>query len=619
MINNTFVDFEASRKLFVKRVVISGIFLLILLTLIMARYYDLQVTRHQDFVTQSDNNRVHVRPVSPTRGLIYDRNGKLLADNRSTYNLTIVRERSKDLDKLLADLGSLIHISENDISEFKKRLNRRKPFANTALKFDLTEQDRSILAVNSFRLEGAEVSAHLTRHYPTEAMFAHAVGYVGRINEQEMSIIDPVKYSGTDSIGRIGIEKEYENYLLGQVGSEHVETNARGRVMRLMSKKDPQPGQNLTLHLDSNLQQVAYNALENYRSALVAIDVKSGGILAMLSTPSYNPNAFVSGIGKKDYASLINSADRPLFNRALKGQYPPGSTIKPMLGLIALNEEIVTAEHTISDSGYFYLDGVSRPWRDHNAKKGGHGADVNLARAIVESCDVYFYTMSTEMDIDLLSSNSKLFGFGGKTNIDIPGEQIGIMPDRYWKKNELGEAWFDGDTVNASIGQGFMLATPLQLAVMTARLASNGRIVTPRLVKAINGVGIEPNNENSNLTDIDTLHWDYIHKAMQDVIHSPQGTANKISAGLNYRMAGKTGTAQVVSIDADVEYDKTKIQERQWDHALFIAFAPADDPEIAVALIVENGGHGSVIAAPIVRLVIDEFMKTSTNENLVLR
>ena len=617
--NYTFVDIEATRKLFVKRILVSSIFAMVLITLILARYHDLQITRHQDFVTQSDNNRVHVRPVSPTRGLIYDRNGKLLADNRSTYNLTVVRERSEDLEKLLADLGELIHISENDVSEFKKRLHRRKPYENTALKFDLTEQDRSILAVNSFRLEGAEVSAHLIRNYPMEAIFAHAVGYVGRINEQEMLVIDPLKYSGIDSIGRIGIEKQYEDYLLGHVGSEHVETNARGRVMRLMSKIDPQPGQNLTLYLDSNLQKIAFNALQDYRSALVAIDVKSGGILAMVSTPSYNPNAFVSGIGKRRYADLVNSADRPLFNRALRGQYPPGSTIKPMLGLIALNEEIITAEQTIDDSGYFHLDGVLRPWRDHNAKKGGHGANVNLARAIIESCDVYFYTLSTEMDIDLLSSRSKLFGIGEKTNIDIPGEQAGIMPDREWKKNELGESWFDGDTVNASIGQGFMLATPMQLAVMTARLASNGKIISPRLVRAVNGIGVESGNEHSSVIEIDSPHWDYVHKAMQDVVHSPKGTAHKISKGLSYRMAGKTGTAQVVSIDADVEYDKNKINERQWDHALFIAFAPADDPQIAVALVVENGGHGSVTAAPIVRLLIDEFMKTSANESLVLR
>ena len=615
----TFIDFEAIHKLFIKRIVVSSIVTLVLAALIMARFFDLQVTRHQDFVTQSDNNRLHVRPVSPTRGLIYDKNGKLLADNRSTYNLTVVKERSEDLDKLLADLSELIHISENDVNEFKKRLDRRRPYENTTLKYALTEQDRSILAVNSFRLAGAEVSARLTRYYPMEHMFAHALGYVGRINEEEMQVIDPLKYSGTDSIGRIGVEKQYENYLLGQVGSEHVETNARGRVMRLMSKTDPQPGQNLTLHLDSNLQKIAYDALKSYRSALVAIDINSGGILAMVSTPSYNPNAFVSGIGKSHYADLVNSADRPLFNRALRGQYPPGSTIKPMLGLIALSEEIVTAEQTIDDSGYFYLDGVLRPWRDHNAKKGGHGANVNLARAIVESCDVYFYNMSTQMDIDLLSSKSKLFGLGAKTNIDIPGEQAGIMPDRDWKKNQLGEAWFDGDTVNASIGQGFMLATPMQLAVMTARLASNGKMVAPRLLRDIDGVPIEPANKTSNALEIDTLHWDYVHQAMQDVVHSPKGTANKISRGLSYKMAGKTGTAQVVSIDADVEYDKTKINERQWDHALFIAFAPAENPKIAVALVVENGGHGSVTAAPIVRKIMDEFMGTAANESVALR
>ena len=610
---STFIDLTRQHQIFVTRVIIACIIASFLAIVIIARYFDLQIMRHQDFVTQADNNRVHMRPASPSRGLIYDRNGNLLADNRPTYNLTIVRERSQDMAQLLVDLNGLIDISDNDITQFKRRLKRRKPYENTALKYNLSERERSILAVNSFRLAGAEVSARLTRHYPSGELFAHVIGYVGRINEEESQAIDTIRYSGTDSIGKIGIEKYYEDSLLGQVGNEHVETNARGRVMRVLSKVDPLTGDSLTLHLDRRLQATAHAALKDLRAALVAIEVKSGGILAMVSTPSYDPNLFVSGISQVNYSALVQSEDRPLFNRAIRGQYPPGSTIKPIFGLIGLQNEDISAEHTIDDPGYFYLDGVERPWRDHNSKRGGHGKGVDLAEAIIESCDVYFYTMSVDTGIDVLADYSQQFGLGRITGLDIPGEQSGIMPSKKWKRQARGQPWFNGDTINASIGQGFMLATPLQLAVMSARLASRGKVLEPRLVKARNGVE-KPPTEQSAVIDIDSEHWDYMHRAMRDVVHSPRGTANRIRKDIGYNMAGKTGTAQVISISADDEYDREKINQRQWDHALFIAFAPVEDPQIAIGLIVENGEHGSSTAAPVARLVIDEYMKNQPDQ-----
>ena len=613
--DSTFIDLTRQHQIFVTRVIIACIVAIVMGIVIVARYFDLQITRHQDFVTQADNNRVHMRPASPSRGLIYDRNGNLLADNRPTYNLTIVRERSQDMEQLLVDLNGLIDISDNDITQFKKRLKRRKPYENTALKYNLSERERSILAVNSFRLAGAEVSARLTRHYPSGELFAHVIGYVGRINEEESQTIDTIRYSGTDSIGKIGIEKHYEDSLLGQVGNEHVETSARGRVMRVLSKVDPLAGDSLTLHLDRRLQATAHAALEDHRAALVAIEVKSGGILAMVSTPSYDPNLFVSGISQVNYSALVQSEDRPLFNRAIRGQYPPGSTIKPIFGLIGLQNEDISAEHTIDDPGYFYMDGVERPWRDHNSKRGGHGKNVDLAEAIIESCDVYFYTMSVDTGIDVLADYSQQFGLGRITGLDIPGEQSGIMPSKEWKRQARGQPWFNGDTINASIGQGFMLATPLQLAVMSARLASRGKVLEPRLVKARNGVE-KPPTEQSAVIDIDSEHWDYMHRAMRDVVHSPRGTANRIRKDIGYNMAGKTGTAQVISISADDEYDRDKINQRQWDHALFIAFAPVEDPQIAIGLIVENGEHGSSTAAPVARLVIDEFMKNQPDQQL---
>jgi len=615
MINDAaFSDPARERRIFAGRLLISVFLVFVTGLVVVARYVDLQLTRHEDFATHSDNNRVHVRPAPPSRGLIYDHNGELLADNRPTYILTIVRERSDDLDELLSTIGTLIDISDSDLKRFEKRLKRRKPYEQTPLKYDLTEQERGILAVNGYLLDGAEVSARLMRFYPNGELFGHVIGYVGRINERENQTIDSIKYSGTDSIGKIGLEKFYEPQLLGEVGSEHVETNARGRVMRVLENIDPQPGNNLTLYLDSRLQRVAHKAFKDERGALVAIDVKTGGILAMVSAPGYDPNLFTSGISQRNYDSLLNSPDRPLFDRSIRGQYPPGSTIKPLFGLIGLHSNTITMDYVIDDPGFFVMEGIERPWRDHNSKRGGHGKGVDLAEAIIESCDVFFYKMSIKTGIDLLSSYSEKFGLGQTTGIDLPGERPGIMPSRQWKKGARGQSWFNGDTINTSIGQGFMLATPLQLAVMSARIASRGKMITPKLVKSINGETLA-GSEVTEPLDINPEHWDYVHKAMNDVVHSARGTAKGISKGLSYKIAGKTGTAQVISIKAEEEYDSSKIVKSQWDHALFVAFAPAEDPQIAIGLIVENGEHGSSAAAPIARLVMDIYMKSKAGSH----
>ncbi|MGB2154425.1 MAG: penicillin-binding protein 2 [Porticoccaceae bacterium] len=608
--DSAFSDPARERRIFAGRLLVTAIGVVVMGIIVIARYVDLQINRHQNFATHSDNNRVHVRPAAPSRGLIYDRNGELLADNRPTYSLTIVRERSENLDELLTKVSELITISEEDKKRFRKRLKRRKPYEQTPLKYNLTEEERGILAVNGFRLQGAEITARLTRFYPSRELFAHVIGYVGRINERESQNIDAVAYSGTDSIGKIGIEKYYEDKLLGTVGSENVETNARGRVMRILDSVGATPGDSLTLHLDSRLQKVAYEAFEGERGALVAIDIKTGGILSMVSAPSYDPNLFVSGISQRNYNQLINSPDRPMFDRAIRGQYPPGSTIKPLFGLIGLHKNTITMDYSINDPGYFFMEGIERPWRDHNSKRGGHGQGVDLAEAIIESCDVYFYKMSVKTGIDLLSSYGKIFGLGTVTGIDLPGERPGIMPSRSWKQGARGEAWFNGDTINVSIGQGYMLATPLQLAVMSARIASRGKMIQPKLVQSINANPVQAEVLDIPNLEINNDYWDYVHRAMRDVVHSAKGTAKGISAGLDYEIAGKTGTAQVISIDAEEEYDSTKIDKSKWDHALFVAFAPVDDPQIALGLIVENGEHGSSAAAPIARKVIDTYMQS---------
>ena len=611
MNEEAFSDPARERQSFVGRVLLASLLMLAFTAILIARYFDLQINQHQDFVTQSDNNRVHMRPNPPARGVIYDRNGEMLADNQSVSNLTIIRERSNDLEKLIENIGTLVPLSESDVTRFYKRLKRRRPFEQTPIKFNLSEEEQAILAVNEHRLDGVKVSARLSRFYPKRDLFAHVVGYVGRINEREISLIDPIQYSGTDSIGKVGLEKFYENSLLGSVGSEHVETNARGRVMRVLNKVDPDSGSDLVLHVDSNLQQIAFDAFAGERGALVAMDVKTGGVLAMVSAPSYDANLFVSGISQKNYSELLNSADNPMFNRAIQGQYPPGSTVKPLFGLIALDNKTVSPSTRIEDPGFFFMEGIERPWRDHNSERGGHGKGVDLAKAIIESCDVFFYKMGIKTGINILSSNSSAFGLGAKTGIDLPGEAIGIMPSRTWKKENRNSSWFNGDTINMSIGQGFMLSTPLQLAVMTARIASKGKIIEPRLVKSVGGIDLVP-AKTKQVKEIDPKYWDYIHDSMKGVVHSARGTATSINRGLTYTMAGKTGTAQVVSISADDAYDKSKLNKRQWDHALFIAFAPFDDPQIAVGLIVENGEHGSSAAAPIARSVIDAYLQANS-------
>jgi penicillin-binding protein 2 len=611
MNEEAFSDPARERQIFVGRVLLASLLMLAFTGILIARYFDLQINQHQDFVTQSDNNRVHMRPNPPARGVIYDRNGEMLADNQSVSNLTIIRERSNDLEKLIENIGTLVPLSESDVTRFYKRLKRRRPFEQTPIKFNLSEEEQAILAVNEHRLDGVKVSARLSRFYPKRDLFAHVVGYVGRINEREISLIDPIQYSGTDSIGKVGLEKFYENSLLGSVGSEHVETNARGRVMRVLNKVDPDSGSDLVLHVDSNLQQIAFDAFAGERGALVAMDVKTGGVLAMVSAPSYDANLFVSGISQKNYSELLNSVDNPMFNRAIQGQYPPGSTVKPLFGLIALDNKTVSPSTRIEDPGFFFMEGIERPWRDHNSERGGHGKGVDLAKAIIESCDVFFYKMGIKTGINILSSNSSAFGLGAKTGIDLPGEAIGIMPSRTWKKENRNSSWFNGDTINMSIGQGFMLSTPLQLAVMTARIASKGKIIEPRLVKSVGGIDLVP-AKTKQVKEIDPKYWDYIHDSMKGVVHSARGTATSINRGLTYTMAGKTGTAQVVSISADDAYDKSKLNKRQWDHALFIAFAPFDDPQIAVGLIVENGEHGSSAAAPIARSVIDAYLQTNS-------
>jgi penicillin-binding protein 2 len=468
--------------------------------------------------------------------------------------------------------------------------------------------------VHGHRFPGVDVKATLLRDYPQGLQTAHLLGYVGRINEKELQLIDTSNYSGTDFIGKSGVEKSYESLLHGNVGLQQVEVNAKGRVLRVLENQPPEPGNNLQLFLDMKLQSTALEALGEYNGAVVAIDIETGGVLTLVSKPGYNPNLFVEGISSKDYRALEDSPDNPLFNRAIRGQYPPGSTVKPFIGLAGLEYDVVGFHQETYCPGYYQLPGKEHKYRDW--KKWGHGK-VDMAKAIVESCDVYYYELARTLGIDRLYEFLTGFGFGIPSRVDLDGELSGLMPSREWKQSKRREPWYPGETLIVGIGQGYFLATPLQLASATATLANRGHRIRPRVVATIedsNGVIRDSPLIEDVLHQLDPLHWDQVIEAMTDVIEGQRGTARSIYTS-NYTIAGKTGTAQVFSIKQDEEYDEETVAKKKRDHALFIAFAPVESPKIAIAVVVENGGHGGSVAAPIARQVMDRYLLDSPQAN----
>lgn len=606
-------DHYNESRIFSHRVWFVFAIVLLLMGVLVYRYYDLQVTDYQDYATESDRNRIQVQALPPTRGLIYDRNGVLLADNRPSYTLTVVKERVGDLDETIALLSSLLEISDSDLERFQKNLaQRRRPFEPVLLRSELNEEEIARFSVNAFRLPGVAVEAQLVRYYPFGAAFAHSVGYVSRINAEELASFSEEQYEsyrGTNAIGKIGIEKQYEDFLLGTVGYRNVETDARGRVLRELERFDPLPGQDLHLYVDAHVQAAAIEAMQGQRGAIVAVEVDTGGVIAIVSNPGFDPNLFVTGISSKNYRALNDSKENPLFNRALQGAYEPGSTLKPMLGLAGLEAGVITPATTINDIGYFQLPGVKRRFRDHIS--WGHGKAVDLKQAIIESCNTYFFNLVNEMTINKVVPFGKQFGLGEKTDIDIPSERSGIWPSPEWKRKTRGLSWGLGDTLNVGIGQGDVLLTPAQLATMTATLASRGRrqklkVVQPKWqsdLLLLEQIIAKP----KHIVQAKDEHWDYVLAAMEQVVHHPKGTARSVSKDLAYRMAAKTGTAQSISIGQDQKYNEDELEERYRDDALVVAYAPADNPKIAISVIVENKGHGGEIAAPIARKVLDTY------------
>ncbi|HEY0963167.1 MAG TPA: penicillin-binding protein 2 [Pseudomonadales bacterium] len=621
----TFKDHNRERQIFVSRLLVGGGIAIFLLTLLIARLVFLQVYQHEYYSTKSDSYRISIQPVVPNRGLIYDRNGVILAENKPSYTLTVVKEHAADLEHSLELLRTLIRLTPDDEQEFIDRQRRRAvPFSSVPLRFNLSEEERANIAINQFQLPGISVESELVRHYPQGELMAHALGYVAALSEDDLKLVDPENYAGTHQIGKMGVEKFYESLLHGKVGYETVEKNARGQIMKVLDRTDPVPGEDIMLHLDSKLQQAAVNALGDFRGGIVALDPETGGVLAMVSKPSFDPNLFVGGISSADYAKLQDRIETPLFNRAL-GRYSPGSTIKPFLGLAALDTGLRTREYTIRDNGQFRLPNSSHVYHDWTWWDNRSGHDiVNLEKAIYQSCDIYFYDLARDMDIDTMHDFLYQFGFGRNTSVDIPQASVGILPSREWKREAKGEPWYPGETVNSSIGQGYTEATPLQLATATMLIANKGKWNPPALLKRV-GLGAQDVQHQHEMPDIQLKNpadWDFIQHAMQSVVHKDRsegyrtnGTAydyianakdNRLTA---YHMGGKSGTAQVINHAADFKKgDGKALPEIYRDHGLFIAFAPVEAPKIAVAIFVQNGESGSNVAGTMARKILDAYL-----------
>ncbi len=592
-----------------RRLIFVFAIIAILAMLLLLRLGYLQVVQHQKFITLAQQNRIDFSPLAPVRGLIYDRNGEILAHNIRVFNLEILPDKVKNMDTLLRELGQLIEITDIQLKQFKKHRQQRAAFERQTLKVNLNQAEVAILAVNLHRYPGAELRARLQRHYPKKELTAHVVGYVGRISAADLKNIDNQLYRGMSYIGKTGIEAYYESGLMGVSGIKQVETNAHGRVVRSLQQTDPQTGTTLHLGLDIQLQQKSVEALAGFEGAIVAIEPQSGDVLAFASVPGYDPNLFVNGISEADYASLRTSDRKPLVNRAIYGRYAPGSTIKGFMSLVAM-ENGIDHSVTVSCPGWYRLPGNQHRYRCW--EKTGHGL-IDGFNAIIQSCDVYFYTLARKLGIDKMYAGMSRFGFGRPTGIDLLDEPSALMPSREWKHRVRNQVWYPGETIISGIGQGYTLTTPLQLAQATAMLANRGKKIIPRFLSAIEHPQSQLREEiAAQITGIEKLRSDRYYReviaSMRNVVHGKRGTARAISRGIQYEMAGKTGTSQVKSIAQDQEYDEKTTEKKFRDHSLFIGFAPLNDPKIAIAVVVEHAGSGSRVAAPIARQLIDYYL-----------
>jgi penicillin-binding protein 2 len=604
-LRNTQVELHHFRA----RLAIMAGFVLVMFVLLFLRFFYLQVVMHAHYDTLAEANRISIVPVAPNRGVIVDRNGVVLAHNYSAYTLEIMPSKVENLDALIDELAMLVEIAPKDRRRFKKLLHESKNFESLPIRTRLSEEEIARFAANRFRFPGVELKARLFRQYPQDEIFSHVVGNIGRINQRDVDQLEESgmlpNYRGTDYIGKTGLEQSYERFLHGTTGVEQVEVDSGGRVVRALSRTPPVSGNNLTLTLDAKLQEVVYHAFGDRRGALVAIEPATGGVLAFVSKPGFDPNLFVDGIDPQNWNELNNSPDRPMVNRALAGTYPPGSTFKPYMALAALTYGKRTPQQTISDPGYFSFGG--RLFRD--SKPGGYGT-VDMHKSLVVSSDTYYYMLANDLGIDAISRFMALFGFGSRTGIDVPGESAGILPSQEWKMRRFKQKWYAGETISIGIGQGYNAYTPLQLATAIATLANDGIMFRPHIVDFVEDIRtrertlIEP--KPLRTLDVKPEHISFVKDALVGV--NKEGTGRRAFAGAEYVSAGKTGTAQVIGMKQGEKYIESRVEERFRDHSLFIAYAPADKPRIALAVIVENGGFGARAAAPIARLVFDYYL-----------
>lgn len=611
-------DIAAETSLFNRRAVVAYLFVIALFGVIVLNQYNLQVRQYQDYQTRSEGNRIKVLPTAPNRGLIYDRNGILLAENVPVFSLELIPEQIKDMEATLDSLSELIDITAEQRAAFLRDVRQQRRFNSIALKEKLNEQEVAILAANQHRFPGASVEARLSRHYPFKDLFTHAIGYIGKINTNDLKRLDEQdrlpNYAATRDIGKIGLERYYEEVLHGQMGFQEVEVNNRGRLIRVLRSEPAVGGKNITLSLDVGLQLTAQQALGEHRGAIIAMDPRDGSVLAFYSNPSYDPNLFVHGISFKDYQELSTSRNSPLLNRVTQGVYPPASTIKPHLALLGLETNTVTPSTQVWDPGYFQLPNSEHRFRDW--LRWGHGW-VNVYTAIIESCDVYFYDLGVKLGIDRISDYMKKMGFGSRSGIDILEESAAHMPDRGWKQARHRQSWYPGDTVSISIGQGYWNITPLQLAIATSVLLNKGLKPTPHLAKNFStqeqteavAPPLEPVIEVVN-----EKNWDVILDAMYQTVNTRKGSAYNAFRGTTYRAGGKTGTAQIVSIAQDAKYDADSLDERHRDNAMYIGYAPYDNPTVVVAVALENAGGGGKNAAPIARQLMDYYFSAGVNK-----
>jgi len=596
--------------MFRRRALVGFLVVLACLLALTGRYVVLQVVRHAEYHGRSEDNRIKPRALPPSRGLIYDRAGRLLAENIPQYRLELVPEQVGDVDAAIAGLRTVLPISDEELERFDAERRLRRRFESIPVKLQMTERDVASFAVQRWRFPGVEVVPYLTRYYPEGALLGHVVGYVGRIDAEDRQRLESSRYVGTSHVGKTGVERAYEDLLLGTVGFERVETDVRGRALATLSRVPPRQGRNLYLTLDLELQRAAAAAFGGQAGSAVAVDPRSGEVLAMVSLPAFDPNLFVNGISRRDYAALLAAPQRPLFNRALQGGYEPGSTMKPFIALAGLELGLRRPEDTMLSSGEFRLPGLPQVWRDWQA--GGHGR-VDLTEAMAQSVNTYFYRLAVDLGVDRLGGYLAQFGFGAPTGIDLGGEISGVLPSRAWKRAQLAADWYPGETVIAGIGQGYWVVTPIQLASALATLAGGGVRHSPHLLRETQD-GIDAARVPSALPTArpsfvrSQPNLDAVRRSMEAVMHGPTGTARAFGAGAPWRIAGKSGTAQRFTRRAGAEYDEARVAEHLRHRALFVAWAPSEAPTIAVAVVVEAGNSGSRAAAPIARVILDAWL-----------